>query len=100
MTKTPAELHAQAQDHLEALPEKVLHHAKLFHQYIRFFVEGGHILHQDGEVCDRLRGLLDEIVAMGGIGKVTKDELLQDEDARHVSHIDYLSVFEVPIISL
>jgi len=82
--RTTSESHARAQDRLEALPGHVIHHVRLFHQYIRFFVDGGHILHgQDGEVSDRLRGLLDEIVALGSIGKVTKDELLQDQDTRH-----------------
>lgn len=89
------ELHARAQERLEALPDHVLNHVKLFHRFIRFFVEGGHILHgHDEEVSDRLRGLLDEIAALGGIGKVTKDELLQDEDTRHVSVVifDWCSI--------
>ena len=81
-----SELHTRVQDHLQGLPDHVFHHAKIIYQYIRFFVDGGHH-DQEGEVSGRLRKLIDEISSLGGIGKVTKDELLQDEAARHVSTV-------------
>jgi potassium channel subfamily K len=85
-----SELHARAQDHLEALPNHVLHQVKSFHQHIRFFVDGGGgsgmgMRHRMDDVSESLRRLLDEIASLGGIGRVTKEEILQDEDARHVS---------------
>lgn len=95
------EVTARTQESLEALPGHVLHQCKNFHKYIKFFVDGGNILdaedshHGHGpnggtsgssEVSHGLRKLLDEIAGNnGGIGKVTKDEILGDEDARHVS---------------
>jgi len=80
---TVAELQTQALECLEALPEHVFHGVKIIHQYIRFFIDGWHH-EQEGEVNDRLKKLLGEIAGMGGIGKVTKDELLHDEASRHI----------------
>jgi len=37
------------------------------------------------EISGSLRKLLDEIAALGGIGKATEQEILQDPDAKHVS---------------
>jgi potassium channel subfamily K, other eukaryote len=89
------ESHARAQETLESLPNHVLHHAKTFHTYIRLFVDDANVLDtrsggakgaMDDEVSITLRRLLDKIARLGGIGKGTKDEILRDPDARHVSN--------------
>ena len=90
--------HERAQESLEALPGHVLRHAETFHAYIQLFVNDGHIIdtQKDGRtkaitnggvshVTGTLRKLLDEIAILGGFGKATKEEILQDPDARHVS---------------
>jgi hypothetical protein len=92
-----AETHTRAQESLDALPGHVLRHAETFHTYIRLFVDDGNILDTQrggsakaiasggmAEVSSTLRKLLDEIAMLGGIGKATKEEILQDPDARHV----------------
>lgn len=91
-----SESNTRAQGSLEALPGLVLRYAKIFHTYIRLFVDDTKVLEfQNGdiptensgmnEVCRTLRNLLDEIAALGGIGKAMKEEILQDPNARHVS---------------
>jgi potassium channel subfamily K, other eukaryote len=90
------ESNTRAQGSLEALPDLVLRYAKIFHTYIRLFVDDTKVLEvQNGniatvnsgmdEVSHTLRNLLDEIAALGGIGKAMKEEISQDPDARHVS---------------
>lgn len=93
------ESHVLAQDTLEALPLQVLSHAKAFQNYVRFSEEGAAVLddhHSDGgslheemsEISNGLRVLLDEIAGAGAnISKATKEEILQDNDARHVRDI-------------
>ena len=96
--KRISDSHTLAQESLEALPGHVLQHAKTFHTYIRLFVDDANILNsQNGgngnpvasggmaEVSGDLRKLLDEIAALGNIGKARKEEILQDPDARHVN---------------
>jgi potassium channel subfamily K, other eukaryote len=90
----------RAQECLEALPRHVLRHAKTFHTYVQLFVDDGNILGTRSggstkamthgsmaEISGSLRKLLDEIAALGGIGKATEQEILQDPDAKHVSDI-------------
>jgi potassium channel subfamily K len=90
----------RAQECLEALPRHVLRHAKTFHTYVQLFVDDGNILgtrsggstkvmtHSGmAEISGSLRKLLDEIAALGGIGKATEQEILQDPDAKHVGDI-------------
>lgn len=104
------ESHARAQETLESLPNHVLHHAKTFHTYIRLFVDDANVLDSrrggakagtDDEVSVTLRRLLDKIARLGGIGKGTKDEILQDPDARHVSNASpfYLPTYNVPFLT-
>jgi hypothetical protein len=75
----------------------VLQHAEAFRTYICLFINDGITLDTQksvgagamasagmADVGDTLRRLLDEIAMLGGIGKTTKDEILQDPDARHV----------------
>jgi len=98
-TKGIPETFQRAQAHLEALPGHILHHAKTFRTYVRLFVnDGNHSSTQgDGvggidEVSSTLRGLLDEIALLGGISRATKEEILRDRDARHVSCFIYLFI--------
>jgi hypothetical protein len=91
-----ASVHRRAQERLEALPNHVLRHAKTFHTYIRLFVDDTNTLytHKGGtarassgaaELSGPLTRLLDEIAGVGGIGRATKEEILQDPQARHAS---------------
>lgn len=92
----------RAQDKLEALPGAILRQAKTFHKYIRAFVDGGVIpggeIGRLSEVSDGLRGLLDEIAGGGGIGKVSKEEIMQDAEARQILFM--LSIESLWILSL
>jgi hypothetical protein len=77
------ESNTRAQGSLEALPDLVLRYTKIFHTYIRLFVDDGtKVLElQNGnipavnsgmdEVSRTLRNLLDEIAVLGGwlVGK-------------------------------
>ncbi|KIM78217.1 hypothetical protein PILCRDRAFT_599929 [Piloderma croceum F 1598] len=89
-----ANVHREAQESLEALPNHVLRHAKIFHAYIRLVIDDTNTLYThkgssarvNGDVPDlsgHLRRLLDEIAGVGGIGRFTKEEILQDPQARH-----------------
>lgn len=105
-----SDLHARARESLDALPGHVLSHAETFQAYIRLFVDDGNIIdtHRGSsakaltsagvaEVSGTLRKLLDEIAILGGIGKATKEEILQDPDARHVCSF---SPFSNPHLSI
>lgn len=84
-----SESRAPALEALEALPSHVLHHAKTFRTYLRLFVNEGNHARSQGfgggmtEVSGNLRKLLDEIALSGSLGMATKEEILQDRDARH-----------------
>ena len=93
-----ASVHRQAQESLESLPNHVLRHAKIFHTYIRLIIDdtntlytqkGGSARFNDGvpDSSGLLRRLLDEIAGVGGIGRATKEEILQDPQARHASAV-------------
>lgn len=92
-----------AQKSLETLLSHVLHHAITLHKCSWYYADGGNILdiQEDGsseaiasQVHDALRRQLDDVAVSGGpIGKATKEELLQDADARHVSHVLVLVAF-------
>jgi potassium channel subfamily K, other eukaryote len=93
--------HTRAQEALETLPDHVLRHAKTFHTYIQLFVDDGNLRTRRGkgmagagmaEINSTLRKLLDEIAILGGIGNATKEEILQDPDARHVSTLQALLI--------
>ena len=102
-----SDVNRRAQETLEALPGHVLRHAKTFHTYVQLFVDDGNILGTRSggstramthggmaELSGTLRKLLDEIAVLGGIGKATEEEILQDPDAKHVGDILSLSSFD------
>lgn len=79
--------HARAQTRLEALPHKILADAKTFHEHLSYFVGSGNKLTVDSgdELPPGLQKLMNEITGVEKLGERIKREILQDEDARHVS---------------
>lgn len=91
--KTTAELHTEA---LQVLLGHVLYEANRLHKCSWYYVDGGNILDIQGgsgseaiasRVSDILSRQLDDVAVSGGIGKATREEVLQDPDARHVGGI-------------
>ena len=106
LQKKSSSVHTRTQESLETLPGRVLQHAEAFRTYICLFINDGITLDTQksvgagamasagmADVGDTLRRLLDEIAMLGGIGKTTKDEILQDPDARHVGPLLLLLFF-------
>jgi potassium channel subfamily K len=79
-----------AQQQLEALPYQVLQHARTFHEHVKYFVGGASTSPENiggfagTEVPESLKQLLDDISGQAKIGERMKEEIFQDEDARHV----------------
>ena len=79
---------ARATGHLEALPHKILRHAQVFHDHVRyFFSRSPHATGSvnDGSVPEELKKLMDDIIGAEKLSGRMKEEILQDDDARHVS---------------
>ena len=72
---------ARAQRNLESLPAKVLEQARVFHRYIQYL---GRAEHGTAAPTD-LKLMLDDISRAETLDDRMKDEILQDEEARHVS---------------
>jgi hypothetical protein len=81
------EAHTHTQTQLEALPHKILADAKIFHEHLSYFVGSGNKVKVDSgdELPPGLQQLLNEITGAEKLGERVKREILQDEDARHVS---------------
>jgi hypothetical protein len=79
----------QTQALLEALPIKVLSHARAFYQHVQYFVRppgtAGGWGAGAGEVSERLKKMLDEIAGVEHLGERVRREILGDESARHAS---------------
>ena len=78
---TVQESSARAQQNLESLPGKVLTEAKVFHKYIQYLLQ----TEPGGAVNTDLRSILDDISKTQKLDERMKDEILQDEEAKHVS---------------
>ena len=97
--KSVSESHTEdtdAQKSLKTLLGHVLQQAKILHKCSLYYVDGGNILDIQGggsseaianRVSDVLRRQLDDVAVSGSIGKATREEVLQDSDARHVSDV-------------
>lgn len=72
---------ARAQRSLESLPGKVVERARDFHRYIQYL---GHADHGTIVITD-LEVMLDDISRAEKLDDRMKDEILQDEEAKHVS---------------
>jgi potassium channel subfamily K len=95
-------VHIKTQIHLEALPFKILQHAKTFHKHVQYFSgPGGRVSPGGGygaagaengvdasgrgtSVPEWLHSLLDNIAGLERIGERIKQELLADHDLRNV----------------
>ncbi|KAL0957982.1 hypothetical protein HGRIS_000159 [Hohenbuehelia grisea] len=75
-----AETRTQAQ--LEALPHRILEHARSFHEHVQYFVGGHHHAQGGSAVPAGVRKLMDDIAGAEKLGERIKEEVLQDEDAR------------------
>lgn len=74
---------ARAQRNLESLPGKVIEQARVFHRYIQYL---GHADHGHGAIVTTdLKLMLDDISRAEKLDDRMKDEILQDEEAKHVS---------------
>jgi hypothetical protein len=91
------------QTQLEALPQIVLSHAQTLYQHLQYFVRQSAANGIDATgtatggvpeqvVPEALKELLDEIAAPGRLGERHKQEILEDEIARHVSPSSFLLV--------
>jgi hypothetical protein len=97
------EAHIKTQTHLEALPHKILQHAKTFYEHVQYFVTpGGGALPVDSgygaagaenglgtvggdtSVPEWLRNFFHDIAGSESIGERMKEELLADNDSRNV----------------
>ena len=79
--------HDRAHKELEALPHEIIRQARTFHDYMHFFAKGGghdDEDHDPNNVPRALRQLLDEIVASEDVDDRVKQEILADDDAKHV----------------
>jgi potassium channel subfamily K, other eukaryote len=72
---------ARAQRNLETLPGKVLERARVFHRYIQYLSHSEH----GAVVTTDLKLMLDDISRAEKLDDKMKDEILQDEEAKHVS---------------
>ena len=72
---------ARAQRSLETLPGKVLEQAIVFHRYIQYLAHAEH----GAIVPTDLKSMLDDISRSEKLDDRMKDEILQDEEAKHVS---------------
>ncbi|KAH9939855.1 hypothetical protein B0H21DRAFT_885240 [Amylocystis lapponica] len=84
-----------ARRELEALPGKIIQHARTFHDYMQYFVDARGSRHPPDsagaetgmgmgtDVPGELRHLLDDIAEGEHIGERVKREILQDEDAKN-----------------
>jgi hypothetical protein len=81
------EVHTRTQTQLEALPHKILADAQTFHEHLSYFVAAGNKVNIDSgdDLPPGLQQLINEITNAEKIGEQIKREILQDEDARHVS---------------
>ncbi|RDB30378.1 Outward-rectifier potassium channel TOK1 [Hypsizygus marmoreus] len=68
---------------LEALPGKVLHHARTFDENVRYLITPETVDPSEEAVPDGLKQLLDDVAGVEKLGKRIKGEVLQDRDARH-----------------
>lgn len=82
------ESHTRTQTQLEALPHKILADAKTFHEHLSYFVGSGNKLTVDSgdQLPAGLQQLMNEVTGAEKLGDRIKKEILQDEDARHVSY--------------
>ena len=93
MTSIQAHIEAaeeRAHKELEALPHEIIRQARTFHDYMHFFAKGGGHVDEDHDpnnVPRALRQLLDEIVASENVDDRVKQEILADDDAKHVRAI-------------
>jgi hypothetical protein len=69
---------------LEALPHRVLDHAKTFHENVRYLIEPEATDINRESVPDSLQGLLKDVAGVERLGERIKQEILGDTDARHV----------------
>lgn len=76
-------------ERLEALPAQILHQARTFHEHVQYFVGQGSTsgsgMNADSPVPESLRKLMNDITGAEQLGKRVKEEIMQDEDVRHVS---------------
>jgi hypothetical protein len=81
--------------HLEGLPNKILRHAKSFHDRIHYFFgpHGAEPGERRGDDPGWLKILMDEIAGVDMINEKMKREILSDQDARRVSINYSLSIF-------
>lgn len=90
MTSVQAQLEAaedRAHKELEALPHQIIRQARTFHDYMHFFAKGGGHDDEDPDpnnVPRALRQLLDDIVTSEDVDERVKQEILADDDAKHV----------------
>lgn len=78
------------QEQLEALPRKILGHARTFRDHMEYFVGRGSLGVSGADVNsvpDTIKKLLDDITGAEKIGDRIKQEILQDSDSRQVCFI-------------
>ncbi|KAF5383291.1 hypothetical protein D9615_005020 [Tricholomella constricta] len=68
---------------LEALPAKVLQHARTFGEEAHYLIEPEALDINKEAVPDGLRQLMDDVAGVERLGERIKDEILRDTDARH-----------------
>lgn len=72
----------RAKRQLEALPHRVLDHAKAFGEDVRYLIAPKAV--DKGSVPDGLQSLLKDVAGVERLGEQIKQEILSDTDARHV----------------
>jgi predicted metal-dependent hydrolase len=82
-----AESKQQAQQSLEDLPHQIRKHIRTFHQHFQFFAGPNAKANVENlsEVPENLHKLMDDISGTERLAERIKKEILQDENARHVS---------------
>lgn len=82
----------RAQEHLEALPHKLLGHARVFNDHVQYFT-GGSQGAANADLPAGLKKLMEDVMGSQKLAEKIKGEILEDQDAKNVSCSKFPSIF-------